>query len=96
MSPDLLSPNLLTLRELLVESGAINERITCGDICSAKTALPRARKLCEKYIKLLIKEKADDVKIEPFIAYGGLIGITYGFVSSGGEPIVGSVVVRTQ
>jgi hypothetical protein len=82
------------MRQLLIESGEINERIMCGDICSAKTGLPRARKLCEKYKKILVAEKCDDVKIEPFVAYGGWIGITYGYVA-GDDPVVGSAVVRT-
>lgn len=89
-----MSIHLSIVRQLLVEAGEINGRIESGDICSAKTGLPVARKLCDRYSKILRAEKCDDVKIEPFVAYGGLIGITYGYVA-GDEPVVGSVVVRT-
>jgi len=89
-----MTPHLQIMRQLLIESGEINERIHAGDICSAKTGLPKARKLCDRYEKILRAEKCEEVRIEPYIAYGGWIGITYSYFT-GDEPFVGSVVVRT-
>jgi hypothetical protein len=89
-----MPPHLHIVRQLLIESGEINERIHAGDICSAKTGLVPARKICDRYKKILIAEKCEDVKIEPFIAYGGWIGITYGYVA-GDDPVGGSVVIRS-
>lgn len=89
-----MSVHLSIMRQLLIESGEINERIHCGDICSAKTGLPRANKLCDRYAKILVAEKCERVKIEPYIAYGGWIGLTYSY-DFDNEPFTGSCVVRT-
>ena len=82
------------MRQLLIESGEINERIHSGDVFSAKAGLPKARKLCEHYSKILRAEDCEEVRIEPYVAYGGWSGITYSYFS-GDEPFVGSVVGRT-
>lgn len=89
-----MSVHLSIMRQLLIESGEINARILSGDICSAKTGLPRARKLCDQYAKILRAEDCVSVKIEPFIAAGGLIGVSYDFVASG-DPVTGSVTIRS-
>jgi len=89
-----MTTHLAIMRQLLIESGEINERIHAGDICSNKTGLPKARKLCDRYAKILRAEKCEDVGIDPYAAYGGWIGITYGYTYEG-EPFIGSVVVRT-
>lgn len=89
-----MTTHLAIMRQLLIESGEINERIHAGDICSNKTGLPVARKLCDRYAKILRAEKCEDVGIDPYAAYGGWIGITYGY-TYGGETFTGSVVVRT-
>jgi hypothetical protein len=89
-----MSVHLSIMRQLLIESGEINERIHCGDICSAKTGLPRANKLCDRYKKILVAEKCEQVSIKPYIAYGGWIGLAYSY-DFDNEPFVGSVVVRT-
>lgn len=86
--------HIAIMRQLLIESGEINERIHAGDICSNKTGLPVARKLCDRYAKILRAEKCEDVGLDPYAAYGGWIGITYGYTYKG-EPFVGSAVVRT-
>ena len=89
-----MTPHLSIIRQLLIESGEINERIHAGDICSNKTGLPVARKLCDRYAKILRAEKVEDLFLDPYAAYGGWIGITYGYIYEG-EIFGGSVVVRT-
>jgi hypothetical protein len=89
-----MSVHISIMRQLFIESGEINERIHCGDICSAKTGLIPARKLCDRYEKILRAEKCEQVKIEPYVAYGGWIGLTYSY-DFDNEPFVGSLVVRT-
>mgnify|MGYP000461594075 CR=1 FL=1 len=86
--------HLAVMRQLFIESGEINERIHSGDICSSKTGLPVARKLCDRYEKILRAEKCENVSIEPYIAYGGWIGLTYNYDFET-EPFFGSLVVRT-
>jgi len=86
--------HLSIMRQLFIESGEINDRIVAGDICSARTGLPRARKLCDHYARIMQANNALDVKIEPYVAAGGWIGITYSF-TAGVEPFCGSVVTRT-
>lgn len=88
-----MSVHLSIMRQLLIESGEINKRIHAGDICSAKTGLIPARKLCEHYTKILVAEKCELVKIDPFIAYGGWIGITHGYTYEG-ETFEGSTIVN--
>jgi len=72
----------------------VNERILSGDICSNKTALPRVRKLCEHYAKMYFKVGCANIQLEPYIAAGGWVGITYSYDPPEGEPIVASCVPR--
>ena len=71
----------------------VNERIMAGDICSAKTALPRVRKLIEDHSRLIVQAGGKSVRIEPYQAAGGWVGLTYSFVING-KPCVGSTVPR--
>jgi hypothetical protein len=89
-----MSVHISIVRQLLIESGEINDRIMAGDICSAKTGLPRATKLCDHYSKILRAEKCENVSIQPFVAYGGWIGLSYSYDFKS-EPFLGSIVVRT-
>ena len=89
-----MTTHLAIIRQLFIESGEINERIHQGDIISAKAGLPKARKLCDHYAKILRAEKCEDVGLEPYVAYGGWIGITFGYTYAK-EPFAGSAVVRT-
>ena len=65
------------LNALLWELHEINERILTGDICSAKTALPRAVKFAERARKELVKAGCSEIYLSTFEAAGGWIGITY-------------------
>ena len=89
-----MAPHLHIVRQLLIETGEINERIHAGDICSAKTGLVPARKLCDHYSKILREEKCENVSIQPFVAYGGWIGLSYSYDFKS-ETFLGSIVVRT-
>lgn len=89
-----MSPHIQIMRQLFIESGEINERIHAGDIVSAKAGLPKARQLCDRYAKILRAEKCEEVGIDPYVAYGGWIGLTYGYTYDG-QTYTGSLVVRT-
>jgi len=82
------------VRQMFIRSGEINERIVAGDICSAKTGLPKARKLCEEYASTLGSCGCQEIFLDPFVAYGGWIGITYSYTFRG-QSFSGSAVVRS-
>lgn len=82
------------VRQMFIRSGEINERIVAGDICSAKTGLPLARKLCEAFTSTLGSCGCQEISIDPFVAYGGWIGITYSY-NFRGQDFSGSAVVRS-
>lgn len=88
------SAHQFILRQLLIELYETNERIMTGDICSNKTALPLCRKLCEQYAKQYAKDGCADIRLEPYLAAGGWVGITYSYNPPGESPVVGSQVPR--
>jgi hypothetical protein len=88
------SSHQFILRQLLIELHEVNERIMAGDICSNKTALPRCHKLCGQYAKQYAKDGCADIRLEPYLAAGGWVGITYSYAPPGCEPVSGSSVPR--
>ena len=64
---------------LLYEFHELNERVLTGDIISAKSGLPKARKICGAYSKLMISEGASKVSLEPYVASGGWIGLSWSY-----------------
>ena len=80
---------------LLSEVYEINERIMCGDICSAKTAIEskRMEKLLHHYHEALHEDGAVKVSLQAYAAAGGWVGITYSYELDGFE-IAGSQVPR--
>jgi hypothetical protein len=80
---------------LLSELYEINERIMCGDICSAKSAIAsgRMKKLLHHYHEALHEDGATKVSLQAYVAAGGWVGITYSYEVDGFE-IAGSQVPR--
>jgi hypothetical protein len=81
---------------LLSELYEINERIMCGDICSAKSAIAsgRMKKLLHHYHEALHEDGATKVSLQAYVAAGGWVGITYSYQLSDGFEIAGSQVPR--
>jgi hypothetical protein len=73
------------MRHLLEELFEVNERIMCGDICSAKTAIASAnlKKILTHYHEALSEEGATMISLQAYAAAGGWIGITYSFEIDG-------------
>ena len=82
------------MRGLFYDFYEINERILTGDICSNKTAMVRAKKLAEKAKKELIKADCTDVMIDPYMAAGGWVGITYSYYHITTGPVTCSLIPR--
>jgi hypothetical protein len=80
---------------LLSEVYEINERIMCGDICSAKSAIAsdRMKKLLNHYHEALSEDGACKISLQAYAAAGGWVGITYSYEVDGFE-IAGSQVPR--
>ena len=70
---------------LLSEIYEINERVMCGDICSAKTAIAstRMKKLLNHYHEALHEDGAVKVSLQAYVASGGWVGIMYSFELDG-------------
>ena len=82
------------MSRLLYELCYINERIMTGDICSAKTAMPKCIKLCIAYKKEFIAEGCVSIDLEPYQAHGGWIGLRYSYCFEDGVAIQGGQVPR--
>ena len=69
------------MNALLSEIYEINERISCLDIVSAKAAIasPRMQKLLMRYRDILRDDGASEVFLDPFVAAGGWVGITFSY-----------------
>jgi len=96
-------PNLMSsfrhldgMTALLSEVYEINERIMCGDICSAKSAIAstRMKKLLNHYHEALHEDGATKVSLQAYAAAGGWVGITYSYELSDGFEVAGSQVPR--
>jgi hypothetical protein len=72
----------------------INERIMCGDICSNKTALPRCRKMCDGWAEELSWAGCAGIRLEPYMAAGGWVGLSYSYSPPGAEEVSSSNVPR--
>ena len=81
---------------LLSEVYEINERIMCGDICSAKSAIAstRMKKLLNHYHEALHEDGATKVSLQAYAAAGGWVGITYSYELADGFEVAGSQVPR--
>jgi hypothetical protein len=81
---------------LLSELYEINERIMCGDITSAKSAIAsgRMKKLLHHYHEALHEDGATKVSLQAYVAAGGWVGITYSYQLSDGFVISGSQTPR--
>ena len=69
------------MNALLTEIYEINERVMCGDIVSAKAAIasPRMQKLLMRYRDILRDDGATEIFLDPFVAAGGWVGITFSY-----------------
>jgi hypothetical protein len=83
------------MRNLLAEIYFINERISTGDICSAKTALASTnlKKILTHYHEALHEDGAVKVSLQAYVAAGGWVGIQYSYELDGFE-VAGSQVPR--
>ena len=83
------------MRHLIEEVFEVNERVMCGDICSAKTAIAstRMKKLLNHYHEALHEDGASKVSLQAYVAAGGWVGITYSYEVDGFE-VAGSQVPR--
>ncbi len=81
---------------LLSELYEINERIMCGDIVSAKAAIASTRmtKLLRHYHEALSEDGATSISLDPFVAAGGWVGLTYSYTLPDGFTVSGSVTPR--
>ena len=81
---------------LLSELYEVNERVLTGDIVSAKAAIasPRMPKLIRHYHKALSEDGAQAIYLEPFVAAGGWVGLTYSYTLPDGFTVSGSVTPR--
>lgn len=79
--------HLSPMRDLITELGHVNDRIMTGDIVSARAAMQTkwVRDLIDETTRRLHSEGADSVLLEPYVAAGGWLGITwaYGFKADG-------------
>ena len=82
-------------RHLMADVSEVNERIEAGDICSNKTALPRCRKLCDLYADAYDRAGCREVRLEPYLAAGGWIGIMYSYDAPGDGQVSGSMIPRS-
>jgi hypothetical protein len=82
------------IQGLMWELHEINERILTGDICSNKTAMPKAYKLAERAKKELLKIECSNVFLDPYEAHGGWVGIVYSYRNPYIGLISGSCVPR--
>ena len=83
------------MRHLIEELYEVNERIMCGDICSAKTAIASAnlKKILTHYHEALSEEGATMISLQAYAAAGGWVGIQYSYELDGFE-VAGSQVPR--
>ena len=81
-------------RHLMADVSEVNDRIEAGDICSNKTALPKCRKLCDLYADAYDRAGCREVRLEPYVAAGGWVGIMYSYDAPTDGPIAGSMVPR--
>ena len=81
---------------LLSELYEINERILTLDIASAQAAIksPRMPKLIRHYHEALSEDGASDIYLEPYVAAGGWVGLTYSYTLPDGFTVEGSVTPR--
>ena len=79
--------HLAPMHDLLAELEHVNDRIMTGDITSPRAALKTkwVRDLIDQTTVRLRQEGADSVLLEPYVAAGGWLGITwaYGFKADG-------------
>ena len=80
---------------LLSEIYEVNCRVECGDLLSAKAAIAsiRMKKLLHHYHEALHEDGAVKVSLQPYVAAGGWVGITYSYEVDGFE-VAGSQVPR--
>jgi hypothetical protein len=83
------------MRNLLLEVYEVNERITTGDICSAKSAIASTnlKKILAHYHEALHEDGAVKVSLQAYVAAGGWVGIQYSYEMDGFE-VAGSQVPR--
>ena len=83
------------LRGLFVELHEVNDRILTGDIVSAKAALKtrEMKRILTHYAEALSEDGATAVFLDPFVAAGGWVGITYSY-DLGGVVVSGSATPR--
>jgi len=83
------------MRNLIQEISFINERISTGDICSAKTALAstNVKKILNHYHEALHEDGAVKVSLQAYVVAGGWVGIQYSYELDGFE-VAGSQVPR--
>lgn len=90
---DLFPEPMPNLQSLFWDLYYLNQRIEQGDIASNKSGLPVARKICDAFAAKLKSAGAVDVFLDPYLAAGGWIGLTYSYYIDGNEER-GSLVVR--
>ena len=81
---------------LLSELYEINERVLTGDIHSAHAAIksPKMPRLINHYHEALSEDGASDIYLEPYVAAGGWVGLTYSYTLPDGFKVEGSVTPR--
>ena len=81
---------------LLSELYEVNERVLTGDIISAKAAIKSSRmpKLIRHYHEALSEDGAEAIFLDPFVAAGGWVGLTYSYTLPDGFVVSGSVTPR--
>jgi hypothetical protein len=81
---------------LLSELYEINERVLTGDIHSAQAAIksPKMPRLINHYHEALSEDGASDIYLEPYVAAGGWVGLTYSYTLPDGFTVQGSVTPR--
>ena len=84
------------MNALMSEIYEINERVLTGDIVSAKAAIksPKMPKLINHYHEALSEDGAQAIYLEPFVAAGGWVGLTYSYTLPDGFTVSGSVTPR--
>jgi hypothetical protein len=96
MSEELRFTHLDAMNALLNGVKHLNDRIDCGDIVSAKAAL-KTKALADLVAVArhdLQLDGALEVTLQPFVAAGGWIGITYSYSLGAGFVVQGSPVPR--
>jgi len=83
------------MRNLLAEIFEVNERISTGDIFSAKAAIASTnlKKIMNHYHEALHEDGAVKVSLQAYVAAGGWVGIQYSYELDGFE-VAGSQVPR--